>query len=87
MIGSSPGVGVTFNFSFTLSPCVGPSDGRGIGVMDMVFWAHFMLKTTSYKSKLGATPKLWLESNPDMEIEAVDMTNPNPTGAEPTEGN
>ena len=28
MIGSSPGVGVTFNFSFTLSPCVGPSDGR-----------------------------------------------------------
>jgi len=30
---------------------------------------------------------LWLESNPDMEIEAVDMTNPNPTGAEPTEGN
>ena len=63
------------------------SDGRGIGVMDMVFWAHFMLSTTSYKKKLAATPKLWLEANPDMEIEAVDMTNPNPTGAEPIEGN
>ena len=61
------------------------SDGRGIGIMDMVFWAHFMLKRTNYKTE--ATPKLWLEANPDMEIETVDMTNPNPTGGELTENN
>jgi len=24
------------------------SDGRGIGVMDMVFWAHFMLKLSGW---------------------------------------
>jgi hypothetical protein len=63
------------------------SDGRGIGIMDMVFWAHFMLSGTSYKSKLQATPKLWLEAHPDMEIETVDMTNPNPTDAALTESN
>jgi hypothetical protein len=36
---------------------------------------------------MEATPKLWLEANPDMEIETVDMTNPNPTGGELTENN
>jgi hypothetical protein len=61
------------------------SDGRGIGIMDMVFWAHFMLKRSNYK--MEATPKLWLEANPDMEIETVDMTNPNLTGGELTENN
>jgi len=61
------------------------SDGRGIGIMDIVFWAHFMLKRTSYK--LEATPQLWLNAHPDMEIETVDMTNPNPTGAVLTESN
>lgn len=55
------------------------SDGRGIGITDMVFWAHFMLKRTGLK--VEASPKLWLEAHPDMEIEAVDMSNPNPTEA------
>jgi hypothetical protein len=61
------------------------SDGRGIGVGDMVFWAHFMLKLSG--QKIEATSKQWLDNHPDMEIEAVDQTNPNPTGAELTEGN
>ena len=61
------------------------SDGRGIGVGDMVFWAHFMLKLSG--QKIEATAKQWLDNHPDMEIEAVDQTNPNPTGAELTEGN
>lgn len=61
------------------------SDGRGIGVGDMVFWAHFMLKLSG--QKIEPTAKQWLEAHPDMEIEAVDQTNPNPTVAELTEGN
>ena len=61
------------------------SDGRGIGIMDMVFWAHFMLKRSTHK--VEPTPQLWLEAHPDMEIETVDMTNPNPTGAVLTESN
>jgi hypothetical protein len=61
------------------------SDGRGIGIMDMVFWAHFMLKRTSHK--LEPTPILWLQAHPDMEIESLDMTNPNPTGGALTENN
>jgi len=61
------------------------SDGRGIGVMDMVFWAHFMLKLSGLK--IEPTAKQWLEAHPDMEIEAVDQTNPNPTVAELTDGN
>jgi hypothetical protein len=44
-----------------------------------------MLKRTSYK--LEATPMLWLEAHPDMEIESLDMTNPNPTGGALTENN
>lgn len=61
------------------------SDGRGIGIMDMVIWAHFILKRSNHK--LEATPQLWLEAHPDMEIETVDMTNPNPTVAALTESN
>ena len=61
------------------------SDGRGIGIMDMVYWAHFMLKKMGHP--LEPTPKLWLEAHPEMEIETVDMTNPNPTGGELTENN
>ena len=61
------------------------SDGRGIGVTDMVFWAHFLLKKSGHK--IEATPKQWLDAHPDMEIETVDMTNPNPMGAALTESN
>ena len=53
--------------------------------MDMVFWAHFMLKLSG--QKIEPTAKQWLEAHPDMEIEAVDQTNPNPTVAELTDGN
>lgn len=61
------------------------SDGRGIGIMDMVYWAHFMLKKMGHP--VESTPKLWLEAHPEMEIETVDMTNPNPTVAALTESN
>jgi hypothetical protein len=61
------------------------SDGRGIGVGDMVFWAHFMLKLSG--QKIESTAKQWLDNHPDMEIEAVDQTNPNHTGGELTENN
>jgi hypothetical protein len=29
----------------------------------------------------------WLQANPTLEIEALDTTNPNPTGAAPTAAN
>jgi len=61
------------------------SDGRGIGVTDMVWWAHFLLKKAGHK--IEATPKLWLDNHPDMEIESADLTNPNPTVAAPIENN
>jgi hypothetical protein len=61
------------------------SDGKGIGISDMVWWAHFMLKRTGLK--MESTPQLWLNAHPDMEIETVDMTNPNPTVAALTESN
>lgn len=61
------------------------SDGRGIGVTDMVFWAHFLLKKSGHK--IEPTAKQWLDAHPDMEIETVDMTNPNPMGAALTESN
>lgn len=61
------------------------SDGRGIGVMDMVVWAHFMLKLKG--EKVEATAKQWLQANPDMEIESVDITDPNPTDAALTAAN
>lgn len=61
------------------------SDGKGIGVNDMVWWAHFLLKRNGHK--IEATPKLWLDNHPDMEIDSVDMTNANPTVAALTESN
>jgi hypothetical protein len=49
------------------------------------FWAHFMLKLSG--QKIEPTAKQWLDNHPDMEIEAVDQTNPNHTGGELTENN
>jgi hypothetical protein len=61
------------------------SDGRGIGVMDMVVWAHFMMKLKG--EKIEPTAKQWLQANPDMEIESVDITDANPTDAALTAAN
>jgi len=61
------------------------SDGKGIGVGDMVWWAHFMVKLSG--TTLPATAKEWLVANPDMEIELTDSTDPNPTDAAHTVAN
>jgi len=61
------------------------SDGRGIGVSDMVCWAFHLYKIAG--EPMPATWVDWLKQNPDMEIEAVDQTNPNPTDAAPTAAN
>jgi hypothetical protein len=61
------------------------SDGKGIGVNELVWWAHFLLKRSNVK--VEATPDLWLHAHPDMEIDSVDMTNANPTVAALTESN
>jgi hypothetical protein len=62
------------------------SDGRGVGIGDMVAWAFFMLKQSG-RLMPQATWREWLEQNPTMEIEAVDQTDPNPTGAAATAAN
>ena len=61
-------------------------DGLGIGIMDMAYWAHFLLKMAG-KTK-AATYKEWLEAYPDLEISQVeDVTDPNPTDAATTDDN
>ena len=55
------------------------SDGRGIGVSDMVCWAYHLYKIAG--DNMPATWQEWLKQNPDMEIEAVDQTDVNPTDA------
>ena len=64
------------------------SDGRGIGVTDLVAWAFILLKM-SEPSVIGTakTWTEWLQANPTLEIEALDTTDPNPTGAAPTAAN
>lgn len=62
------------------------SDGRGIGISDMVCWAFFMFKQSGRNIK-QATWREWLQANPDMEVEGVDVTDPNPTVAVPTADN
>ena len=61
------------------------SDGRGIGVNDFVCWAFHLFKLAG--ETMPATWAEWLKQNPDMDIEAVDQTNPNPTDAAPTAAN
>lgn len=56
------------------------SDGKGVGMSDMVAWAFFMLKLSG-RTMPETTWREWLQNHPDMEIEAVDQTDPNPTGA------
>jgi hypothetical protein len=62
------------------------SDGRGIGMGDLVSWAFFMLKQSG-RLMTHQTATEWLRANPDMEIESVDVTDPNPTGAAATAAN
>lgn len=59
------------------------SDGRGVGMGDMVAWAYFMFKQSGRLIKETKWQE-WLQNNPDMEIEGVDQTDPNPTEAAPT---
>ena len=61
------------------------SDGRGVGMSDMVAWAFLMLKQSGRLIK-ETTWREWLQNNPDMEIEGVDMTDPNPTEPAVTAG-
>jgi len=53
------------------------SDGKGIGYSDLVCWAHYLLRLAG--EKLPATYREWVKANPNMTIEAVDETDPNPT--------
>ena len=62
------------------------SDGRGIGMGDLVSWAFFMFKQSG-RPMPHQTATEWLRANPDMEIESVDQTDPNPTGAAATAAN
>ena len=59
------------------------TDGRGIGLGDMVSWAFFMFKQSG-RLIPQTTAQEWLKANPEMEIESVDQTDPNPTDAAAT---
>lgn len=61
------------------------SDGRGAGIMDLAYWAWFLLKLAGKTS--AASYRDWLADNPDVDIDVVDLTDPNPTGAAITDGN
>lgn len=62
------------------------SDGRGIGMGDLVSWAFLMFKQSG-RLMPYQTAAEWLRANPDMEIESVDQTDPNPTAAAATAAN
>jgi len=61
------------------------SDGRGIGITDMAFWAHFLLKLGGLTSE--ADSKAWIAAHPNADIQVEDVTNPNPTDGAPTDAN
>lgn len=61
------------------------TDGRGIGIGDMAFWAHHLLKLGGIVK--DADYKAFLASYPDVDIQVEDTTNPNPTSGEPTDDN
>jgi hypothetical protein len=62
------------------------SDGRGVGATDLCSWAFFMFKQSGRLIKEN-TWKEWLANNPEMEIEGIDHTDPNPTEAAHTAAN
>ncbi len=53
------------------------SDGKGIGYTDLVCWAFHLLKLNG--ETLLPNYRDWVKQNPNMTIEAIDETNPNPT--------
>ena len=53
------------------------SDNKGIGYSDIACWAHTLFKVAG--EKVPANYREWVKLNPDMTIEAVDETIPNPT--------
>ena len=61
------------------------SDGKGVGYSDLVCWAYNLVKLAG--DKVPDTWRKWLEQNPDMQVTALDETDPNPTGLELTDGN
>ena len=61
------------------------SDGKGIGYTDLVCWAYNLLKLSG--QKMPATYRDWVKANPNMTIEAIDETDPNPTDAALIDGN
>ena len=61
------------------------SDGRGIGLADLAFWAHFLLKLGGKATEPDY--KTWIANHPDADIQVLDQTNPNPTDGAPTDAN
>ena len=61
------------------------SDGKGIGYSDLCCWAYLILQVRG--DSLPASWRQWVKANPDMEVAAIDETNPNPTALVLTEGN
>ena len=53
------------------------SDGKGIGYSDLVCWAYHLLKLSG--EKMPPNYRDWVKANPNMTIEAIDETDPNPT--------
>jgi len=60
------------------------SDGKGIGYSDLCCWAYLILQVRG--DTLPDTWRKWVKANPDLEINAVDQTDPNPTALAVTEG-
>ena len=61
------------------------TDGRGIGVGDMAFWAHHLLKLSGVVKE--ADYKAFLAAYPDLDIQVEDSTNANPTAGALTDAN
>jgi len=61
------------------------SDGKGIGYSDLCCWAYLIMQVRG--DSLPASWRQWVKANPDMEVAAIDETNPNPTALAVTEGN
>jgi len=62
------------------------SDGLGIGMTDIRSWAFFMLKQSG-RLMPEATAAEWHKAHPNLEIDVVDETDPNPTVAAATAAN
>lgn len=61
------------------------TDGLGIGISDLAWWSHYLLKMGGYTK--AENWRAWLEQHPDVQIETKDVTPLNPTGGEPSDVN